>query len=172
MVLAIGSTIAAWIYRDQRNDLQHEQARTKVSLQLAERAQRKAHLELGKSLMAEGTTLARSGLVGQRFDSLDRLARAARVLRVDPEGRGALPELRDQAIAAMGLTDLGSRWERKIGAVMSAACDPELNRYAVVDYGSRQPIVRRLDDDRELFRVPRLEESFWHAFPVFSPDGG
>jgi serine/threonine protein kinase/WD40 repeat protein/predicted Zn-dependent protease len=171
LILAIGSTVAAWIYRDQRDDIQLEQERTKISLHLAGRAQREAHLELGKSLLAEGAALARSGLLGRRFDSLDRLARAAPVLRVDAQGRARLPELRDHAIAAMGLTDLGGRRQRKIGAVMSAACDPELARYAVVEVSSRQPVVRRLDDERELFRVPRLQESFWSAFPNFSPDG-
>jgi serine/threonine-protein kinase len=171
VILAIGSTSAAWIYRHQLDDLQYEQERTKVSLHLAGRAQRKAHLELGKSLLAEGTALERRGLVGRRFDSLDRLAHVARVLRVDPEGHAALPELRDHAIAAMGLSDLRSRWHRNIGAVLSGVCDRELERYAVVELPSRQPVVRRLEDDRELFRLPRPEVDFWFAVPEFSPDG-
>ena len=51
-----------------------------------ERAERKA-LELGNSLLTEGAAHQRSGLVGQRFDSLDRLERAAQILGADPEGR-------------------------------------------------------------------------------------
>ena len=47
-------------------------------------------LELGKSLQAEGAALQRTGLVGQRFTSLDRLAEAARVLRDHAEGATAL----------------------------------------------------------------------------------
>jgi WD40 repeat protein len=113
----------------------------------------------------------RSGEVGQRFESLDRLARAARELRDDPEGRSRLAELRDHAIAAMGLTDLRLRWQRKIGSVMSIAVDRQLERYAVVELQSGQTIVRRADDDRELLRVPRPEVSFWHPELDFSPDG-
>jgi hypothetical protein len=169
-VLAIGSTIAAWVYRDQRNDLQYEQLRTKASLHRAEHAERQARLELGKSLKAEGAALQRSGLMGQRFDSLDRLARAARELRDDAEGRARLPELRDHAIAAMGLTDLRVRWQRKIqgGGV---ACDRQLERYAVVESRSGHTVVRRMDDDRELFRLPRPEAGLWSAWPAFSLDG-
>src|SRR6516225_1468484 len=46
-VLAIGSTIAAWIYRDQRNELRYQNEKTEVSLRRAERAENKARLELG-----------------------------------------------------------------------------------------------------------------------------
>jgi serine/threonine protein kinase/WD40 repeat protein/Flp pilus assembly protein TadD len=177
-VLAIGSTIAAWIYSDQVDALQLEQRRTKLAqqglvAQLAQtrKARQKAQLALGQSLRSEGAALQRSGLIGQRFESLERLDRAAKLLRDDPEGRDRLPELRDHAIAAMGLSDLRVRWERKIGVVMDGACDVALERYAIVELHSGQIVVRRLDDDRELVRLPRPEVSFWHAQPGFSPDG-
>ena len=69
-----------------------------------------------------------TGLLGQRFESLDRLAKAAKVLRGDAEGQGRLPELRDQAIAAMGLTDLRISWQRDIGVRGPVACDRPLER--------------------------------------------
>jgi WD40 repeat protein/Tfp pilus assembly protein PilF len=169
--LAIGSTIAAWTYRDQRNDLKYEHERTKVSLTRAERAERQVRLELGKTLMAEGAALERSGLPGQRYDSLDRLAHAARELRDEPEGHALLPEVRDHAIGAMALTDLRMRWQRAIGAVMWAACDGELGRYAVTELRSGLTKIRSLDDDRELLRVPRPETGFWFAAPEFSSGG-
>src|SRR5262249_15441337 len=75
------------------------------------------------------------------------------------------------AIAAMGLTDLRIGRERAIGAVMWAACDGELRRYAIAELGSGQVVVRSLDDDRELFRVARPETGFWFARPDFSRDG-
>jgi serine/threonine protein kinase/WD40 repeat protein len=157
MVLAIGSTIAAWVYRQQRDGIQ--------------KAERQARLELGKSLLAQGAALQRSGLIGQRFESLDRLRQAATELRNDPDGRAQLPVLRDHAIAAMGLTDLRVRWQRRIGVAQAITCDPTLERYALVERKSGETIVRRVDDDREFFRVPRPEISFWHALPEFSPDG-
>jgi len=171
MVLAIGSTIAAWVYRDQRNGIQFEQERTKISLHRAEKAEKQARRELGKSLLAEGVARQRSGLIGQRFDSLDRLGQAATELRNDPEGRAQLSVLRDHAIAAMGLTDLRVRWQRRIGVAEGVACDQTLERYALVEPDSGETIVRRLDDHRELLRVPRPEISFGNAFPAFSPDG-
>jgi serine/threonine protein kinase/WD40 repeat protein/tetratricopeptide (TPR) repeat protein len=184
-VLAIGSTIAAWTYRDQLHRLDTEQGRTKANLLRAlkaeetanerlartQKAERQAKLALGQSLLSEGAALQRSGLIGQRFDSLDRLARAARELASDPEGRARLPELRDHAIAAMGLTDLRIVWQHKIGPALEFARDPPLERYAVVEPRSGQTVVSRLDDDRELFRVPRPDASFNWAWPSFSSDG-
>ncbi|HKM54113.1 MAG TPA: hypothetical protein VJY33_11950, partial [Isosphaeraceae bacterium] len=171
VLLAIGTGLAAWTYRNQRNQLAFEQALTKSSLKRAEESGRTARLELGSALMAEGVALQHSGLMGQRFDSLDRLARAAQELRDDPEGHARLAELRDHAITAMGLTDLRVRWQRKIGTVMSNAVDRQHNRYAVIEPHSGQAVVRRMDDDRELLRVPRPDFRFWFAFPGLSPDG-
>jgi eukaryotic-like serine/threonine-protein kinase len=170
-VLVVGSTIAAWIYRDQRNDLRFEQARTTISLRRANRAEQDLRLELAKTLLAEGAALERSGLIGRRFDSLDRLTQAAGVLRNEPDGRVLLPDLRDHAIAALGLTDLRNRSERKIAAVRSVACDRELERYAINELGSGQTIVRSLADNHEIFRAPPPDAPFWFAAPSFSPDG-
>jgi serine/threonine protein kinase len=177
-VLAIGSTIAAWIYRDQVEALRLEQRRTNAAqrglvAQLAQtqKAERKARLSFGQSLLAEGTALQHTGLIGQRFDSLDRLAQAALVLRDDSERRARLAALRDQAIAATALTDLRPGHESKMGAVMSTGVDWALERYAVVDNRSGETIVRRMDDDHELARFPDPKADFWYASEVFSPDG-
>ena len=59
IALAVVSSAAARTYSHQ--------------VQALEKAERKARLELGNSLVTEGAALQRSGLVGQRFDSLDRL---------------------------------------------------------------------------------------------------
>ena len=109
--------------------------------------------------------------MGQRFDSLDRLRRAAQELLDEPEARARLAELRDHAITAMGLTDLRVRWQRKIGTVMSITVDRQHERYAIIEPHSGQAVVRRVADDQELLRVPRPDFRFWLAFPGFSPDG-
>src|SRR5262249_40720810 len=54
---------------------------------------------------------------------------------------------------------------------MSIRCDARLERYAFFKSGSRDLVVRRMDDDGELFRMPPPALSFWHAQPFFSPDG-
>ncbi len=189
-ILAIVSTIAAWTYRDQLHMLDIEHGKTQSNLDWAlkaektaterlratERAERQGRLELGKSLQAEGAALQRTGLPGQRFTSLDRLAAATREFRDHPEGRDRLPELRDQAITALGLTDLRAVWQREMGVVMSLACDHKLERYAIGELLGKPTVggefvVRRMDNDQELFRVHRPGVEFWHAHPVFSPDG-
>jgi WD40 repeat protein/tetratricopeptide (TPR) repeat protein len=156
-VLAVGSMIAAWTL-GERNE----------SLRIA---QRQTRLALGRSQQSEAAALQRTGLMGQRLDSLDRLGQAVPLMRDDPEGRGRLPELRDLAIAAMGLTDLSTRWQRDLRAVpMRTALDRRLERYACVEPQSGQTVVRRIADDSELARLPRPEVDFWHARPGFSPD--
>jgi eukaryotic-like serine/threonine-protein kinase len=155
--VAIVSTIAAWTYRS--------------SLSRAEKAEHEAGLALGNSLVSEGAALQRTGLVGQRFGSLDRLARAANVLRADPEGRKQLAEIRNHAITAMGLTDLRLTKEHDFGGIFDANVDAALERYAVVQ-NSGEIVVQRLHDDLLLARLPRPDKNdFWFGASAFSPDG-
>ncbi len=182
--LAIVATFAAWTYRDKYNILEIEQGRTRANLdravtaertasdRLAEtfKAQRQARLELGKSLQAEGAALQRSGLVGQRFESLDRLTQAALTLAEHPEGAAHFPVLRDQAVTAMGLTDLHKLWERDVGAVQGI--DLMLERYAILEQAGKpaglgQVVVRSMDNDQEYFRTP----PYGVASTELSPDG-
>ncbi len=54
---------------------------------------------------------------------------------------------------------------------VSVSVDAALERYAVVER-SGEPVVRRLDDDRELVRLPPPDRrDFWYADSEFSPDG-
>jgi WD40 repeat protein/tetratricopeptide (TPR) repeat protein len=185
-ILAIGSTIAAWIYRDQRTNLEIEQGNTQANLNRAvkaertanerlaetQRAERQARLALGKSLLSEGAALQRTGLVGQRFESLDRLARAAQILGHDPDGKKLLPEIRDRAILGLGLVDLRPRVRRRYPEVVSAWLDSSLERSVVVDRKG-EVIVRRLDDNHELFRLPAPKGvDFWDAGIHPSEDDG
>jgi len=170
-ILVIVSTVAAWTYHGQRNELRFEQRRTQASLTRAEHAEHEARLALGRSLVSEGAALERTGLIGQRFESLDRLARAAKVLGTDPEGRKRLPEIRNLAIAAVGLADLRVRRQHDCGDVLGIEVDAVLERYATVER-SGAVVVHRLDDDRELARLPAPDlRDFWLATPLFSPDG-
>jgi serine/threonine protein kinase/WD40 repeat protein/tetratricopeptide (TPR) repeat protein len=166
VALAIVSSVAARTYSDQLNAL-------KVEQQLTRKAERKAQQELGNSLVTEGAALERSGLVGQRFDSLDRLQRAAQILGADPEGRHRLPEIRNHVIAGLGLVDLRVRLERKVGDVRSLCFDAPLERYAFCEV-SGDFVVRRLDDGDELLRLstPNQRDYSYSCGAGFSPDGG
>jgi eukaryotic-like serine/threonine-protein kinase len=135
------------------------------------KAERTTRLALGNSLIAEGAALQRTGMIGQRFDSLDRLAQAAKVLGGDREGRDRLPEIRNHAITALELTDMRVLWQRNCGDVYSFSVDAALERYAVAER-SGTVVVHRLDDHREIVRLPAPEKGrFWHAEALFSPDG-
>ncbi len=183
--LLVGSSVAAWVYRDQRMTLEIEQGKTQANLTRAlqaertandrlartEKAEREGQLALGQSLLSEGAALQRTGLSGQRFESLDRLAQAARILAADPEGRKLLPEIRNHAIAALCLPDLRVRRQHDCGDVFDLGVDAAVERYALVDR-SGAVIVCRLDGDRELMRLPGPDHrDFWWASPAFSPDG-
>jgi eukaryotic-like serine/threonine-protein kinase len=173
VLIAIVSSVAAWTYYEQSNELRLEQRRTAAGRSRAERAEHDAQVALGQSLVSEGAAIQRTGLIGHRFDSLDRLALAARTLGADPEGRKRLPAIRNHAIAALGLTDIRVRREHDLGEVYDIGVDTALQRYAVM-VRSGEMIVRGLDDDRELARFPgpdRRDFAFSYAEPLFSPDG-
>jgi serine/threonine protein kinase/WD40 repeat protein/Tfp pilus assembly protein PilF len=133
-----------------------------------ERAER-AELEVKiRSHLVHATAHRRSGRIGQRFQCLEELIAAVR-LDPSPELRR---ELRDEAIAAVGLTDLRVLLDRPVGLLTGPQCDFQLQRYAFVDYyKTGEAVVRRLDDNREVLRVPRPGFSFWHAATDFTPDG-
>ena len=155
--ITIVSTVAAWTY--------------KASLSRAEKAEHQARLALGKSLVSEGAALQRTGLIGQRFDSLDRLTRAAQVLGADPEGRKRLPEIRNHAIAALGLTDLRVRRQHDYGDVFEVNVDAALERYAVVEHVRRD---RRAPAGRRPRAGPPAgarPSRFLACLSGFSPDG-
>ncbi len=157
LLIAIVSTVAALVSIRQLD-------RTRL-------AERQTQLALGKSLLSEGAALQRTGLMGQRFKSLDRLAEAAIALGGDHEGRDRLPEIRQHAIAALGLTDLRVLWQRDRGDIYSVNVDPGLQRYAITER-SGAVVVYRLDDHRELVRLRGpAQGGYWHAESRFSPDG-
>ena len=85
--------------------------------------------------------------------------------------RDRLPEIRNHAITALGLTDMRALGQRDYGDIYSFSVDAALERYAVAER-SGTVVVHRLDDHRELVRLPAPEQrGFWHAETMFSPDG-
>ena len=164
IALAIVSTLAARTYSDQVRAIKVEQQQTR-------NAERKATLELGNSLLTEGAALQRSGLVGQRFDSLDRLRHAAQIFGADPESRHRLPEIRNQCIAGLALVDLRVRLERHVGNIRCLCVDARPR--AVCDAAS----PRATSSCAGWTTITRSCGSRFPAKPIldgrsFSPDGG
>ena len=192
ITLALAATVAAYTYRAQRNALEAERQQTRRNLTRAEQAekdlrsqleltqeaerkanseQRRANVALGNSLLTEAAALQRGGATGQRFQSLDRLTRAAAILRDDPEGRDRIAEIRDHVIAAMGLTDLRITSRLPVPANTLTACDEQFTRYAHVDLRTRETVICRLADGVEVMRLPPPNVTPWYAKANFSPGG-
>lgn len=192
ITLAVAATFAAYTFRSQRNDLATEQQRTRRNLARAEQAEkdlrtqlkltqdaermariaeRRGSIALGNALLTEGVALQRGGMIGQRFDSVDRLMQAARILRDLPEGRDRIAVIRDHLIAAMGLTDLRITSRRPQQPNNLTAFDQQFERYAYVDERTRETVIRRVADGNEEMRLPAPEIVFWYATASFSHDG-
>ena len=112
-----------------------------------------------------------TGLIGQRFESLDRLREGRQGPGCRPRGRKRLPEIRNHAIAALCLTDLRVRSQQDSGPVFGIGVDCDLKRYAVAER-TCVVVVRGMDDGRELFRLPAPDHvDYTFAVPGFSPYG-
>ena len=172
-ILAIGSTIAAWTFRDQRNTISHALSRSASPRpRNAERGSRLANSSSRRSCdRARAQRFSRQA--GQRFDSLEALDQAAAIardLKLPPE---RLDPLRDEAIACLALPDLrpepGGRIIRRPPGVDWVAFDPTMTRYALrFRDGTIQ--VRRVADDEEVARFHARGDREVAVFG-FSPDG-
>lgn len=140
----------------------------------ARRAERDAEAQLFDSLLVQARANRRSQRPGQRLESMNAIARAARLARAS--GRDAADELklRNEAAACLGLPDLvvETEWEGNPPGTNGLGFDADFTRYARA-YGDQGIQVRRLADHAELFRLPTPPServSRW-VLLAFSPDG-
>ncbi len=155
--LAVGATAAAFVFRGQRDQIRQ--------------AGRQIQENLLDSLTAQARATRFSRQVGQRFESLIALKRAAgiaRELKLPPE---KLDRIRDQAIASFALPDLeptGQVLELPTGMLMFCF-DSGMSRYALRLH-SGAILVRRVADDQEVARFQARGDRDIGVF-CFSPDG-
>jgi eukaryotic-like serine/threonine-protein kinase len=163
-MLAIGSTLAAWTFRDQRDQIGR-------NLGYIQESETKSSERLFESLTAQASAKRRSRQMGQRFDSLDALAQASTIARELKLPAQRLDPLRDEAIACLALADMqltGRVFHQPPGAI-AATFDPTMTRYAWrFRDGTIQ--VRRVADDEEIARFRARGDREVHVFG-FSPDG-
>ena len=165
-ILAIVSTVAAWTYREQRDQIGANLVRITGSEAAKDQGSPRA------ALRGPGGRAGRfSHRAGQRFDSLDALREAAEIareLRLPPE---KFDLLRDQAIACMALPDLKHRGRiiTKPAGVIATAFDSTMTRYAV-RFRDGTISVRRIADDAEIARFEARGDRGIFVFG-FSPDG-
>jgi eukaryotic-like serine/threonine-protein kinase len=150
LVVAVGAPVAVVSLRRQR-----DQARL---------AEQSATAKLWQSHLDRARANRLSGRAGQRFESLRSLALAASI-------RPA-PELRDEAIACLALTDLNTlrEWEGYPHLNTGLDFDARLERYARSDADGNIS-VRSVDDDSEILRLPAPAPRSPAGRLAFSPDG-
>ncbi|MCI0540539.1 MAG: WD40 repeat domain-containing serine/threonine protein kinase [Verrucomicrobiales bacterium] len=125
--------------------------RTKNANEALIKAKQETTEKLWDSYLAQARANRFSGQAGRRFASLDAIVKAAAIRLA--------PELRDEAIACLALSDLRviKQWAPEATNQFTAVFDESLARYAIA-LPSREVSVRRVRDDAELFRLPSSEQ--------------
>src|SRR5260370_27737746 len=163
--VAEGQTLEA---RKALTQLGAEQQATKRELQRTKEAEEKATRELFDALVAQARANRLSRRIGQRFGTIEILGKAitiAHQLKLPPE---RFLEMRNEALAAMALTDLrvAKEWTDRIPGTLDF--DFGHQRYARADL-TGTVYVRHVGNGAEICRVPA--PGSWQSFLAFSPDG-
>jgi tetratricopeptide (TPR) repeat protein len=134
-----------------------------AALLTAQQSERDAKDQLFLALWNQARAGRFSRQMGQRLDSLDALAKAA---RIRPDDR-----LRDEAIAALALPDVrrGPSWHARPPGSKLIAFDGQYRRYA---RASNEGVIsiRSIPDDQQIQRIQVKPES-GISFLGLSPDG-
>jgi serine/threonine protein kinase/WD40 repeat protein len=121
---------------------------------------------------SEAETRRLSRRVGQRFGTLDAIARAMRLAATADVTEKERLHLRIQAIAAMGLPDVRFAWRRQLSPALRLGftVDPGFKRYAIKrDDGT--VIIRSIADDHVLVELAGVSHRIDAPVGGFSPDG-
>ena len=160
----IGTTWGLIRATDSHVDAVREAGEKETALTAARESERVAQDQLFLALWNQARAGRFSRQMGQRLDSLNALAKAA---RIRPDER-----LRDEAVAALALPDVrrhGTSWNASpAGQTGGIAFDGPYRVYARGE-GPGIISVRNVSDDREVRRIvssPGTQGMFW-----LSPDG-
>jgi WD40 repeat protein len=162
VLIAVGSSVAALLLAEQRDRARDGQRRAEDAEGKTRQAQEEG-TKLWESYLAQARATRYGNQAGQRFKSLEALAKVA-------QQRPSL-ELRNEAIAFMTLADLQRVGEHSYKAEKQwygANVEPGLKHYS---YGDEQGtiVIRRAGDNKEVDRFPG---SGMPAYGQrFSPDG-
>ena len=155
VVLAIGSTVAAWTFRGQNDQIKQHLGELNDSHRQLLAANSDGQKKLFQAYYDRARAQRYTRHEGQRFRSLEALKEATRIgreLHLPPE---AFEPLRDEAIACLALPDLeptGQVLTRSSEAV-SVQFDATLSRYALLLRDGTLS-VRQVADEREIARFP------------------
>ena len=164
---AVSSGLALWANQEKMRAGEAQQLAEAQTLRLksakvqSDRLREEIVEKLWHSYLTQARANRWSSRPGQRFDSLDALAKAAAI-------RPSM-ELRNEAIACMTLPDL--RFGRRLNVSIfsgTIATDRAFERYARSE-AQGDVAIRRIADDAELIRLPGAGTWAWNA--EFSHDG-
>ncbi len=159
-MVAVGSSVFAFRLRREvaATDLARKDALAKGGEATQQR--KEAVEQLGSALLAQARANRWSGQAGRRFDSLIAISNAAAI-------RPSL-ELRSEAIACLALSDVRLLQDFPSPASGGAVCLDAEGRLRAVAERDGPIIVRRTEDDAELFRLPLATTNvlrFWGFSP-------
>jgi serine/threonine protein kinase/WD40 repeat protein len=154
VVIAAGGSVMSLLLNDALGRAQGDR-------NLARAAEREARLGQAEALVSQAHSSLHSGRMGQRFETLAALERAAalgRELRQPPEW---FDKLRDDAVAALALPDWRTVREWDLPPdVRQWSCDERQRLYARIDVQGRVS-VRRVDTDEETARLGDFPGENW-----------
>ena len=155
----------AGIAKENEIQARSEKKRADDNLHRAKSAEAAAQRDLAGALLAQARLTSKSHLPGQRFDTLEALAKVRQI-------EGPSRKLADEAVAALCLPDLVAerRWPGAPQGCLTFAFAPLLNIYARSDVNGRIS-VRRVGDDTEIAAFNMGSRVAGYNGLQFSPDG-
>ena len=155
------ASLAAWRLNGQRDA-------TRDQLRLTQQAEAEANHRLYRSLVeqARGNRLSRR--IGQRFETLETVRKAAALARQLGLPEERFLELRNEAIAALALPDLRVAKEWPHGHVLAVRFDGSCERYACAG-GDGTVQVWRVGGEQPMFHLTGMGPG--DLGPVLSADG-
>jgi serine/threonine protein kinase/WD40 repeat protein len=170
-ILAVGSTLAAWKFREQLAAMRIEEIKTRETLARATTAERAREAELGRTLLGQARAVRYSGQPGRRSDALFTLRRAAQIAHEVSAPPHHMAELRDEVIAALALSDdhPSKTWTGLPPIDGFRAYNVKADRLVHVD---RQNLIHvcRLSDRSEA-RILGAKRPALRNWPTFVPGG-
>jgi serine/threonine protein kinase len=166
LALVIGTLVSVWqavLATEARNA-------TRDQLRFTQEAEEKGTQRLYRSLVARARASRLSRRIGQRFETLETLAEAAKMARGMNLPPSEFLTLRNEAIACLALLDLrvAKEWDGFPNGSWQVHFAGTLERYARVD---RQGAVsvRRVADDAEIYHLSGMGPG--ESGAILSPDG-